>query len=503
MKKTTKAEQFCRYILQSDIKRAKAFVNIIMALGSDTTAPNPTSLSESGFFQYHYCIINRVMEDFSISLKGEDSARFKSGLRQLFMDFLPQQRVYKFSSDFTPVRKPESRTLKDRGFIHVPNCRVFGNKPIDIGYTVSCVNLGLYDDEHPQAWSIPFDNVRIPNDADKIAVAVEQLTSLLEDENLPFGKCDKVLNAADSGYGIPEYICPLVAAFDNLLLLIRVRHGIKVWKPYEGDQKDGGRAKTYSDDPYYLHTFDRREVRHPRTAQTFMKEQPSIFNLPVDEDESYEIITQKGRLLIVQLYRWNDLLMRGKQGYKMDDKPFDLICVRFVDKETGECLHKRDMYLSLFGKQRRSHETAEAQGDYKHRYDIEGHNRFSKQQLLLDKYQTPEVENFEGWLWTVQMTYWLLYLASTDTEVCVKKWEQYLPRVKRAQESGERLSVAMTRKGAEILFSTFDLTPFAPQKSKNGTGRKKGTLMPKRNKCPPSKKKKNEQKIKQKVEQIE
>ena len=502
MKNTTTAEQFCHYILNSDIKRAKAFVGIIMALGSKTTASNPTSLSESPFFQYHYSIISKVMQEFGMQLNAINKEQFKSGLRLLFMQFLPEQKVYKLSSDFTPVRKPESRTLEDRGFIHVPNCRIFGNKPIDIGYTVSCVNIGLYDEDHRQSWSIPLDNLRVEKDADKIALAVRQLKTLLEDKKMPFGKSDKVVNAADSGYSVPEYICPLIESFDNLLLLIRLRHGVKVWKPYEGDQKDGGRAKAYSDEPHYLQIFNEREVYNPHTKCNELKKQPSIFNLTPDEDENYEIVTKKGRILIVQLFRWNNILIRGKRDYKMDDKPFDLICVRFVDKQTGECLNKRDMYLGLWGEQRQEHETSEAQGDYKHRYDIEGHNRLSKQQLLLDKYQTPDVESFEAWLTTVQITYWLLYLASTDTEICVKKWEEYLPQVKRAKESGERPSAAMTRKGAEALFSTFDLTPFAPQKSKNGTGRKKGTILPKRNKCPPSKKEPNEQNIKQEIEEI-
>lgn len=500
MKKTTIAEQFCLDILKSDIKRAKAFVGIIMALGSETTASNPTSLSESPFFQYHYSIISKVMQDIGLQLNGTEQDRFKSGLRQIFMQYLPEQEVYKFSSDFTSVRKPDSRTLEDRGFVHVPNSRIFGNKPIDIGYTVSCVNLGLYDDEHPSSWSIPLDNLRVANNADKTAAVVKQLSDLLKDENLPFGNSTKVVNSTDSGYAKADYICPLVEAFENLLLIIRLRHGIKVWKPYDGKQKEGGRDKVYDDNPYYLHTYDRREVRNPHTKQISVKEQPSIFNLTPNEEESYEIITHKGKVVVVQMYRWDDLLLRGTRDYKMDDKPFDLICVRFVDKETGECLYKRDMYLSLFGKKRRMHDTAEAQNDYLHRYDIEGHNRFSKQQLLLDKYQTPDVESFEAWLWMVQTAYWLLYLASTDTEICIKPWERYLPAVTRAQESGDRLSAAMTRKGAKALFSTFDLTPFAPQKSKNGTGRKKGTILPKRQKCPPTKKEQNAQKFEQKIE---
>ena len=488
MKKITKAEQFCHDILRSDIKRAKAFVNILMALGSEITAKNPTQLSESPFFQYHYSILCKVMEDLGLQLNDEEALNFKSGLREIFFDYVPKLEEYKLSSDFTTIRKPESRTLPHRGFVHIPNTRIYGNQPIDIGYYVSCVNLSLYDAEHPEAWSIPLDNQRVEVNADKLAVAVEQLKNLLQDIYLPFGKSAKVVNTADSGYAVPDYISPLIEAFDNLLLIIRLRHGIKVYKPYQGKQSKGGRDKEFEDEPYYLQTQNSRLVYNPKTRTRFDKTQRPIFDLPCDAEHHYETKTARGRELIVQLYRWNDVLLRGTRDFKMADKPFDLVCIRFIDKQTGACLFKNDMYIGVWGKNRRSHTTIEAQNDYQHRYDIEPHNRFSKQQLLMDKYQTPKVQHLEGWMWAVQITYWLLYAASTETEVCVKLWEKYLPAVKRAQESDKPKSVAMTRKGAKGLFSTFDLTPFKPQKSKNGKGRKKGDFQEKRKRHPPQRK---------------
>ena len=502
-KKTKIAEQFCHDILQSDIKRAKAFVNIIMALGSETTARNPTQLSESPFFQYHYSIICKVMKDFGLQLNSKESLNLKSGLRAILFEYLPEQESYKLSSDFTTIRKPESPTLEERGFVHIPNTRIYGNQPIDIGYYVSCVNLGLYDTHHPEPWSLPLDNQRVEVNADKIAVAVNQLKKLLGDQDLPFGKSAKVVNMADSGYAIPDYVCPLIEAFDNLLLIIRLRYGIKVYKPYQGKQNAKGRTKEYEDAPYYLQHQTSRLVYNPKTKAHFIKQQRPIFELACDEERSYETQTAGGRELVVQLYRWNDVLLRGSKGFKMGDKPFDLVCIRFVDKQTGACLFRNDMFIAVWGKNRRSHLTIEAQKDYQHRYDIEPHNRFSKQQLLADKYQTPDVQHLDGWLWTVQITYWLLYAACCETDVCVKRWEKYLPQVKRAQESDAPKSVAMTRKGAKGLFSTFDTAPFKPKESKNGQGRKKNTLFPKRQRYPPTRKNQNKQNHKQKIEQIE
>lgn len=502
MKIPTKAEQFCHNILSSTIKRAKALVNIVMALGSEITAHNPTQLSLSPFFQYHYSIIGKVTKEIGKQLNATDNLKLKSELRQIFFDKLPPQSTYKTSTDFTTIRKPESPTLAERGFVNIPNTHIYGNKPIDIGYYISYCNLHLYDAAHPTAWSIPLDNVRVGIDEDKINVATQQLSTIIGDENLPLAQSQKVVNTADTGYTVPEFIAPLIKEFDNLLLINRIRYGMKVYKPHTGEQKNKGRSKAYEDKPYYLQTQSERSFTHPKTKERFVKAQRPIFDLPCDDQMEYEDTLAKGRKIIVCIYRWNDLLLPGKNGYKMSDKPCDVLCIRYIDKESGTCLFNRDMFVGIWGENRRTHTMLEIQTDYKHRYDIEPHNRFTKQQLLADKYQTSDVKSLDAWLFTVMLTIWLLYFSSTDTEICVPKWESYLPEVKRAEQSQERMSIAQTRKGAKSLFSTFDPQPFKPQKSKNGVGRKKDTVLPKKIRHPPRRKLKNEQNIKQNIEQL-
>jgi hypothetical protein len=95
--------------------------------------------------------------------------------------------------------------------------------------------------------------------------------------------------------------------------------------------------------------------------------------------------------------------------------------------------------------------------------------------------------------------YWLLYAASDEVEIYVNEWEKYLPEVKRAKQSTAPKSVAMTRRGAKALFSTFDLNAFKPQPSKNGKGRAKDKEIPKRRWHKPRKK----EAIKLKNEQME
>lgn len=500
----SKAEQFCHDILSSiDINRTKAFVGIVMALGSEVAASNPTQLSLSPFFQYHYSMTSKVMKEIGLKLTSSESRKFKRGLYVLLKDHIPKEEVYKLNTDFTTIRKPYSPTLKDRGYVNIPNNPIKSNKSIDVGYYVSCVNIGFYAEPSKVPWNLPLDTQLVDLEADKMEFAVRQLTDLLLQEDLPFGKAKRVVNAADSGYGSPDYICPLVEKFDNLQLVIRLRHGIKVYRPYDGPQTDKGKDKVYADEPHYLQVSSTRRCFNPKTKEHFEKTVTPIFDLVPDETTQYETKTKKGRELMVQLYRWNGLLLRGTREHKMDDKPFDLICVRFIDKKTGQSIFNKDMYLSIWSKKPIEYDTKEAQIDYLRRFDIEGHNRFMKQNLLADNYQTPDVKHLNAWLWTVQTTFWLLYAARADVEVQVNPWEQYLESVKRAEQSNEQLSISLTRKGAKTLFSTFDLTPFAPRKSKNGKGRKKGDTQTKRDKYKPRRKQTTEQNKKQKTEQIE
>lgn len=192
--------------------------------------------------------------------------------------------------------------------------------------------------------------------------------------------------------------------------------------------------------------------------------------------------------MVVVLKRWNNLLLRGTREYDMSKHPFDLVAVEFIDKETGAYVFKRPMFLSFWGNDRQAYSLMDIYHDYKHRYDIEGHNRFSKQALLMDKYQTPEISHLDAWVWIVQLTYCLLYAASDEVEVYVNEWEKYLPEVKRALQCPDPKSVAMTRKGVKALFDTFDLEPYKPKSIKNGQGRKKGHKMSKRKYHKPQKK---------------
>lgn len=115
--------------------------------------------------------------------------------------------------------------------------------------------------------------------------------------------------------------------------------------------------------------------------------------------------------------------------------------------------------------------TAEVAEVFYHRFDLEVVNRFMKQNLFLEGYQTPDVEHLDNWNVLVEEAMWLLWRASTEVEKVCKKWRQYgAPKV----EKGGRKTASQTRKGLEKLFLTFEAKAYLPKKCKKGRGRKKG-----------------------------
>jgi hypothetical protein len=307
--------------------------------------------------------------------------------------------------------------------------------------------------------------------------ALSQLADLLKDPYLPFQQ-KSLVNTLDSKYGNARFLSP-AHQHNQLINIARLRAGMKVWKRYDGPYH-GGAYRIYGE-KYYLHeTSQYKTYQNPRTKKSVKVFQRSIFELAADEEESIFTQTAKGRKIKIQLWRYKDMMIRSKGGNCMKDKPFDIVAIRVTDARSGKVLFDRAMYIAVCGQRKDQLPTNEAYDCYRHRYDIEPYLRFAKQRLFLQQYQTPDRDHLENWMLILQLSSWLLYVASDEATYRPKKWEQYLPKNKQANDA-TRLSIAQSRHAAQALFLTFDLIPFKPQKSKKGNGRAKGmTFMPRK-----------------------
>lgn len=467
-----------------------------MALASRQEARSLVELSLSPVYQYQFSSIFKALDALCADPK-ERKALQELIQRHCMAYFDHTSADYtSVQTDTTPLCKPHSPTLKDRTCVSVPNTVIPGNRPLNIGYELSCINLSDPQD----SWSLPLSFKRVALEESAGECAVQQLKALLSHSDLPFGK-KLVINTADSKYGNARFLAPLYG-HANLINITRLRAGMKVWKQYDGPPQKGHAKKIYDQKYYLCKESQSKSYRHPRTGKPTEVFQRSIFVLPPDEHQRLYSQTRKKRQITIDLWRFNNMMIRTKDGHNMKDKPFDLIAVEITDTQTGKVIFDREMYIAICGQQK--HQLSITQGfeQYRHRYDIEPYLRFAKQRLLLQQYQTPDIGHLDNWLLIVQMASWLLYAASDETQLNLRKWEKYLPENKPAAQT-KRLSIAQTRKSLQDLFLTFDLTAFKPGKSKKGKGRAKGTTFEPRERYKWVKKTAHKRNSKTKCEQIE
>jgi hypothetical protein len=353
-------------------------------------------------------------------------------------------------------------------------------------------------------WSLPLSAERVGVHQTASEKALEQWRQLLSHPELGLSEC-LCLNTLDSKYGNAAYLAP---AFEhgNLVNLARFRAGMKVWEA-ACKHDTGGAPKVYGE-KFYLLPQSRTKAckRHPKTGLPYEVFQRSIFDLPADEYLEFEAQTAQGRSIWIQLWRWDKMMIRSKNGNNMKDKPFSLLGAKVQDAQTGKALFNRGLFVAIAGQRRGEVSTPEGYQVYRRRYDIEPMLRFSKRHLLLDKLQTPVAEHFDNWLVLNQMAAWLLYTASDEVSFRPKKWRQYLPKNKQAHQQ-PRLSITQTRQAAQALFLTFDPVPFWPLESKKGRPRQKGETQIQRTRYEvvkkTSKRPSQKPKIKLKTEKIE
>lgn len=333
------------------------------------------------------------------------------------------------------------------------------HQPLGIGYGFSFVNLADFE----SSWSLPFDLRRIGSHEDEILVAVEQIKAICESEEFV---ASLNINAADSSYGVAKYISK-ANRLSNLVSILRLRHGNKV---DESDyQETGGAPQIYGKQYYLIEELGWKEYQ--KKEKIYTKYLTSIYDKKADEFAEIEKVTKKGKPLRIELKCWRAMKMRSKRGNSMKEVEFEIVGIRVLHRETGERIFKQDVFVAVVGDRRSELKIEEIAEVFYHRFDLEVTNRFLKQNLFLESYQTPEVQHLENWTNLAQEAMWLLWAASAEVENICEKWQQYSePKA----EKGERKTPSQTRKGIERLILTFEKEPYLPKKCKKGLGRKKG-----------------------------
>ena len=431
--------------------------NLVRALASYRDAKSVVGLSKSPVFHHQFSSISKAI--INLARNRHELKRIRKLFREHQLKYFPRKTRNYLQTDVVNIFRQFSPCLKGRQYRHQANNVIAGNQPLGIGYGFSFVNLADFE----SSWSLPFDLKRIGSHEDEIEIAVEQIKAICE--SAEFSESLNI-NAADSSYGVAKYISR-VNRISNLVNVLRLRHGNKVFE--SESQETGGAPQIYGSQYYLIEESGWKEYK--KGEQISRKYLTSIYEKEADESAEIEKVTKKGKPLRLELRRWRGMKMRTKKGNSMKEVEFEIVGIRVLNRETGERIFKQDVFAAVVGERRNELSIEEIAEVFYHRFDLEVTNRFLKQNLFLESYQTPDVQHLDNWTVLAQEAMWLLWAASTEVEnVCENRQKYSAPKAQK----GGRKTPSQTRKGLERLILTFEKEAYLPKKCKKGEGRKKG-----------------------------
>ena len=468
--KKKETNQFCLDLLK--LPKGKSLANLVMALSS-YDSNSVVGLSESPLYNYEYSSVYKTIDLIAQTKKCYTKLAKEIQKMCLNHSILLQKDFALLSTDLTPIVKYHSSVLEDRQMISVPNRRLPGIPPLSIGYSYSFVNW----EDTASGWSLSLCSKRVHSTENNNKVGGEQIHSLMTDSNLPFHRLSLVVNTLDSGYLSPYYL-DQTKSIDNLVSIVRLRCSMKVFaRPRK--EKNKTNKKTYGDRYYLIEESDYKPYkRHPKTGEPYEVERISITEIPPDRQVVLNQELKNGRKVVIHLNYWTDKLLRTKNKISMLDKPFNIVCVVVKDAETGHKVFSKPMYLGVFGLKKDQLNPEQIYHYYLKRSGIEGFFRHAKQKMHMNNYQALSNQALDNWMLVIQLANWLAYTAKDKVENYPKKWQKY--NLVEKKQKGDILTISQTRKGMQGYLLSFDLAPFACQKSKGGKGRSKGDTQIKR-----------------------
>jgi len=449
--------------------RRDAAMELVDALSSNRMANSIVELSLSPLHRRNYCSITRVLDEY-FSNNSRDVQQQKCALTKLLASFCPllQKRTFHlFAVDCTPEPRVFSPTLEDRSYVYAPN-PVCGNKPITLGHKYSiAAYLPEKQDASTPPWLLPLACTRIDTKQNSELVGMEQIAACIKSQSTFTNQA--CVSLGDTAYNTP--LCLSIAKNNaNQIHVSRARNNKKFFYPYASD---AGSVSTKRGRPNVYGALHR--LNDPTTWQ--------------EPDETVEFSQKSalGKIQIIKIDSWNEVIMRGKRGIKLSDYPLCLLRIQ-VFKESGELLFKRPLWLTAAGVRRMELSLSDIFLSYRQRFDIEHFFRFGKNRLLMDKIQTPDVRHEEAWWQLVIIAYTQLFLSHTIADAFPNPWEKYLPSFK-TNETIKQPTVV--QKDFERIIRMIGTPAQPPKPRKNAPGRQLGDIQVKRIRHPIVKKLKN------------
>lgn len=452
-----------------------------MSLASDKGSRSVTELSENLCYHYQYSSICDSIHNLHRTSKEEredgdyiaDREYLESVLLSHKSAYLPAKfddEFYLLNTDTTPTVRAHSPTLPDRGYVHVANTQVAGNRPVDIGYEYSVIGLSARRPQYAAveaAWNLPLSSRRVPTDVVKGSFTAQQVVSLLDNKHSGLGN-SMVVNTLDRHYGTPEYVVGTHDK-DQLVNIIRLKNKRNVWCKLTEEQVEQRRQNN----------ADQRGANAVYGDQ-YKLNQADDWSIKADEQAEFGVQLGNGKKVLVRMEAYDDMLIRTKRGHNMKNKPFRLVSIELIDPTTYEPIFKRKMWLAVWGEKRLLLNLEQIYWSYRNRFDLEHYFRFGKQRLLMDSYQTPDAQHQDNWMEIVGLAYWLLWVTSQEATHQVRKWQQYDPYHKNRVKYQLSPTPSEVQRQLQTIILSFEQDPFIPKLKIKSEGRQKGDTQVKR-----------------------
>lgn len=347
----------------------------------------------------------------------------------------------------TPALRPYSPKLADKSIVYQPTTTP-GNKPIGVGHVYSLLAC-LPEKGSAAPWILPLDMQRVCTTQKGHEVGIDQFIGCVA-ENPSVVKDKLCVITGDSSYFTPRNQ-EKVEAKDNLILISRMKSNRKVYARYQGK----GNKK-----------YDKR-----------MKLNDAGSHVEPDQTMTYCLQTNRGKRYQVEIKCWHNRIRRVTKTFKGHEHPFHLVKCVLTDAKTGHRIYQRPLWLAVCGKRRSHLPLDQVFQSYDQRYDLEHFFRFGKQHLLLDTFQSPDVEHEQNWWQMAQLAYCQLYLARTEITSLPHPWERYGSQYKVEQKEA---SPSQIKKCFDLVLDQIGTPAHDVRPSKAGKGRELGEEQEKR-----------------------
>jgi hypothetical protein len=435
-------------------------MDLLDALCSNIQSPSVVQLSLNPLFRRGYSALYKALGGnlFAKPSQKDNSPPQEKQLQSLDLISqvvpLPKQRhFFLFGLDCTSISRPFAKTLKDRGIVHQPT-QIKGNKPITIGHSYSMLAVLPERNDGDSPWTIPLDMSRVSTESSGTQVGIAQLNAVLSHPNVPWSDA-LCVSVVDSAYGNKKFLAPL-HEHQNLVTVVRTRSNRVFYQSPAQSQAPPTQG-------------------HPRWyGERFALADEQTWHEP-NEITHTNYQTRRGRTINVTIMVWGNMLMRGGKGLPTHQCPFTLLRVVSVD-EAGRTLW-RPMWLIVMGARREEISSVQAYQSYRQRFDLEHTFRFKKQNLLLNGFETPEVEHEEQWIALVNLAYVQLWAAHLLVVALPRPWETNL----KQSDPSARISPSKVQQGWNAIISQLGTPAVVPKPRGISQGRPLGqsqTLRP-------------------------